>query len=79
MPAGQRAALRLACCQTAEAAEAACRILFDAAGSAAIHYCNGLEGCWRDALAISRHALVADRGRQLAGAYHLAGHAEEDL
>jgi indole-3-acetate monooxygenase len=79
VPAGQRAALRLACCQVAEAAEAACRILFDAAGSAAVHYGNGLEGCWRDALAVSRHALVAGRGRQLAGAYHLAGHAAEDL
>jgi indole-3-acetate monooxygenase len=79
VPAAQRAALRLACCQMADAAEAACRILFDAAGSAAVHYGNGLEGCWRDALAISRHALVAGRGRQLAGAYHLAGHPAEDL
>jgi hypothetical protein len=69
----------MACCQMAEAAEAACRILFDAAGSAAVHYGNGLEGCWRDSLAISRHALVAGRGRQLAGAYGLGGHAEEDL
>lgn len=41
VPAGQRAALRLACCQMAEAAEAACRILFEAAGSAAVHYGNG--------------------------------------
>lgn len=79
VPAGQRAALRLACCQMTEAAEAACRILFDAAGSAAVHYGNGLEGCWRDALTVSRHALTAGRGRQLAGAYHLAGHAPEDL
>jgi alkylation response protein AidB-like acyl-CoA dehydrogenase len=79
VPAGQRAVLRLACCQMADAAEAACRILFDAAGSAAVHYGNGLEGCWRDALAISRHALVASRGRQLAGAHHLAGRAAEDL
>lgn len=79
VPAGQRAALRLACCQVTDAAEAACRVLFDAAGSAAVHYGNGLEGCWRDALAVSRHALVAGRGRQLAGAYQLAGHAAEDL
>ena len=79
VPAGQRAALRLACCQMAEAAEAACRILFEAAGSAAVHYGNGLEGCWRDALAISRHALVAGRGRHLAGAYQLTGHSAEDL
>jgi alkylation response protein AidB-like acyl-CoA dehydrogenase len=77
--AGQRALLRLACCQIADAAEAACRILFDAAGSAAVHYGNGLEGCWRDAVAISRHALVAGRGRQLVGAHHLAAHAAEDL
>lgn len=79
VPAGQRAMLRLACCQMAEAAEAACRMLFDAAGSAAIHYGNGLEGCWRDAVTVSRHALVVGRGRQLAGAYHLAGHAAEEL
>jgi indole-3-acetate monooxygenase len=77
VPTGRRAALRLGCCQMTEAAEAVCRILFDAAGSAAVHYGNGLEGCWRDAVTISRHALVA--GRQLAGAYHLAGHPAEDL
>jgi indole-3-acetate monooxygenase len=77
--AGQRALLRLACCQMTDAAEAACRILFDAAGSAAIHYGNGLEGCWRDAVAISRHALVAGHGRQLVGAHHLTGCAAGDL
>lgn len=79
VPAGQRAMLRLACCQMADAAESACRTLFDAAGSAGIHHGIGLEGCWRDAVTITRHALVAGRGRQLAGAYHLAGHAAEDL
>lgn len=45
------------------------RPLFDAAGAAAIHRAAGLEGCWRDALTISRHALVAAGGRQLAGAH----------
>ncbi|GHG13417.1 hypothetical protein ACFFSH_31680 [Streptomyces filamentosus] len=76
---GQRALLRTACCQMAEAAEAACRTLFDAAGAAAIHRAAGLEGCWRDALTISRHALVAARGRQLAAAHHLTATTALDL
>ncbi|MGW7292844.1 hypothetical protein ACWGIB_10715 [Streptomyces xiamenensis] len=77
--AGERARLRSACSQMAEAAETVCRELFDAAGTAAIHYGNGLEGCWRDAVVISRHALVAARGRQLAGAYELSATAAKDL
>ncbi|MFJ2778312.1 hypothetical protein [Kitasatospora sp. NPDC087315] len=76
---GQRALLRTACCQMAEAAEQACRTLFDAAGAAAIHRAAGLEGCWRDALTISRHALVAARGHQLAGAHHLTATTAREL
>lgn len=77
--AAQRALLRTACCQMAEAAEYACRTLFDAAGAAAIHRSARLEGCWRDALTISRHALVAARGRRLAGAHHLTATTARDL
>ncbi|WP_217230782.1 hypothetical protein [Streptomyces anulatus] len=79
VPPGDRALLRSACCQMAEAAEHACRDLFDAAGSAAVHRANGLESCWRDAVVISRHALVAARGRQLAGAFELTSTAAKDL
>ncbi|MFD8670512.1 hypothetical protein ACFV1U_34675 [Streptomyces microflavus] len=79
VPPGERALLRSACCQMAEAAEHACRDLFDAAGSAAIHRANGLESCWRDAVVISRHALVAARGRQLVGAFELTSTAAKDL
>ncbi|MFE4517395.1 hypothetical protein ACFRMQ_24735 [Kitasatospora sp. NPDC056783] len=77
--AGQRALLRTACCQMAEACEQACRTLFDAAGAAAIHRGAGLEGCWRDALTISRHALIAARGRQLAGAHRLTATTAREL
>ncbi|MFI6166327.1 hypothetical protein ACIBCN_06020 [Nocardia sp. NPDC051052] len=79
VPVEQVALLRSACCQMADTAEQVCRDLFDAAGSAAIHRRNGLEGCWRDAVVISRHALVAARGRQLVGAHHLTGTAAKDL
>ncbi|APU15208.1 acyl-CoA dehydrogenase family protein [Actinoalloteichus fjordicus] len=79
VPAGERALLRSACCQMAEAAEHACRDLFDAAGTAAVHRRHGLEGCWRDAVVISRHALVAARGRQLTGAYELSATTGKDL
>ncbi|MFG3429552.1 hypothetical protein [Streptomyces californicus] len=79
VPARYRAQLRSACCQMAEAAEQACHELFDAAGSAAIHRTNGLESCWRDAVVISRHALVAARGRQLAGAFELTSTTAKDL
>ncbi|WP_405164641.1 hypothetical protein OG203_05875 [Nocardia sp. NBC_01499] len=75
----QVALLRSACCQMVDTAEQVCRELFDAAGSAAIHRHNGLEGCWRDAVVISRHALVAARGRQLVGAHHLTATAAKDL
>ncbi|WP_062012188.1 acyl-CoA dehydrogenase family protein [Streptomyces hygroscopicus] len=79
VPAAERALLRSACCQMAEAAEHVCRELFDAAGTAAIHRHRGLEGCWRDAVTISRHALVATRGRQLVGAYELTTTLAKDL
>lgn len=79
VPDAERALLRSACCQMAEAAESVCRELFDAAGSAAIHRAHGLEGCWRDAVTLSRHALVAQRGRQLAGAYELTTASAKDL
>lgn len=79
VPDGVRALLRSACCQMAEAAEHVCRELFDAAGTAAVQRASGLEGCWRDAVTISRHALVAHRGRQLAGAYELTTAAAKDL
>lgn len=79
VPAQQRADLRSACCQMAGAAEHACRDLFDLAGTAAIHRRHGLEGAWRDATVVSRHALVAARGRQLAGAYHLRAHVAREL
>ncbi|MFD6162522.1 acyl-CoA dehydrogenase family protein [Nocardia sp. NPDC060256] len=79
VPTAQVALLRSACCQMVDAAEQVCRELFDAAGSAAIHRRNGLEGCWRDAVVISRHALVAARGRQLVGAHHLTSTAAKDL
>ncbi|MER6913840.1 hypothetical protein ABT354_19395 [Streptomyces sp. NPDC000594] len=75
----ERARLRAACCHMAQTAESVCRTLFEAAGSAAVHRASEVEGCWRDALVISRHALVAGRGRQLAGAYLLSGTAAEDL
>ncbi|MGR3935259.1 hypothetical protein [Streptomyces sp. BRA346] len=79
VPDAERALLRSACCQMAEAAEDVCRELFDAAGTAAVHRASGLEGCWRDAVTISRHALVAHRGRQLAGAYELTTVSAKDL
>ncbi|MFB6884172.1 hypothetical protein ACFCY8_25420 [Streptomyces noursei] len=79
VPGAERALLRSACCQMAEAAEHVCRELFDAAGTAAVHRASGLEGCWRDAVTISRHALVAHRGRQLAGAYELTTVSAKDL
>ncbi|MYR59034.1 hypothetical protein GTY54_23260 [Streptomyces sp. SID625] len=79
VPDAERALLRSACCQMAEAAEHVCRELFDAAGTAALHRSGGLEGCWRDAVTISRHALVARRGCQLAGAYELTGVSAKDL
>lgn len=79
VPVEQVALLRSACCQMADTAEQVSRDLFDAAGSAAIHRRNGLEGCWRDAVVISRHALVAARGRQLVGAHHLTATAAKDL
>ncbi|MGC5363385.1 hypothetical protein ACPXCE_17160 [Streptomyces sp. DT24] len=79
VPGAERALLRSACCQMAEAAEAVCRELFDAAGTAAVHRGNGLEGAWRDAVVISRHALVAAHGRQLAGAFELSETAAKDL
>ncbi|WP_191094104.1 acyl-CoA dehydrogenase family protein [Nocardia colli] len=79
VPTEQVALLRSACCQMVDTAERACRELFDAAGSAAIHRRNGLEGCWRDAVVISRHALVAARGRQLVGAHHLTSRVAKDL
>lgn len=79
VPAPERALLRSACCQMAEAAEHVCRDLFDAAGTAAVHRHSGLEGCWRDAVTVSRHALVAARSRQLAGAYELVAAPAKDL
>ncbi|MET9260538.1 hypothetical protein [Amycolatopsis sp. NPDC004079] len=79
VPVVLRARLRLACCDMAEAAEHACRRLFDAAGSAALHRCHELEGCWRDAVAVSRHALVAGHGRRIAGNAVLASIASADL
>ncbi|MEJ8654712.1 hypothetical protein WKI65_43440 [Streptomyces sp. MS1.AVA.3] len=79
VPAKERALVRSACCQMAEAAADVCRELFDAAGTAAIHRAAGLEGCWRDSVTISRHALVATRGRQLVGAHHLTATAAGDL
>lgn len=79
VPAEPRALLRSACCQMADAAEAACRELFDAAGSAAVHNGNGLAGCVRDATVIARHALVATRGRQLVGAHGLAASTAREL
>ncbi|MET8816071.1 hypothetical protein ABZW47_29210 [Streptomyces sp. NPDC004549] len=79
VPDAERALLRSACCHMAEAAEHVCRELFDAAGTAAVHRHSALEGCWRDAVTISRHALVAQRGRQLVGAYGLNAAAAKDL
>ncbi|MEU5240948.1 hypothetical protein ACH4UR_24810 [Streptomyces lydicus] len=79
VPNAERALLRSACCQMAEAAEHVCRELFDAAGTVAVHRRSGLEGCWRDAVTISRHALVAHRGRQLAGAYELTTVSAKEL
>lgn len=79
VPAHEVALVRSACCQMADTAEEVCRDLFDAAGTASIHRRNGLEGCWRDAVVISRHAMVAARGRQLVGAHHLALTDAKDL
>ncbi|MFF5563423.1 hypothetical protein ACFY7Z_15195 [Streptomyces sp. NPDC012623] len=79
VPDRERGQLGSACCHMTEAAETVCRELFDAAGTAAVHCRNGLEGCWRDAVVISRRALVAARGRQLAGAYELSATAAKDL
>ncbi len=79
VPALERADLRVACCQMAAAAEYACRQLFEIAGTAAIHRRHGLEGAWRDAVVISRHALIAARGRQLAGAFELGANPAKEL
>ncbi|WP_435109206.1 hypothetical protein [Nocardiopsis synnemataformans] len=74
-----RARVRAACCHMAATARQVCQELFDAAGSSAVHRSTGLERCWRDSLVASRHALVASRGRQLAGAALLGRPAAPEL
>ncbi|MER6125936.1 hypothetical protein ABT173_25575 [Streptomyces sp. NPDC001795] len=79
VPGSERARLRAACSHLTQTSATVCRELFEAAGTAAIHRSHPLEGCWRDATVAARHALVAARGHQLAGAQMLTGTAAKDL
>ncbi|MFE2639530.1 hypothetical protein ACFXKF_33010 [Streptomyces scopuliridis] len=79
VPGIQRAALRAACSHLVQTAAVVCQDLFETAGSAAVHRRNPLEKYWRDSAVAARHALVASRGRQLAGALMLTGTAAKDL
>ena len=79
VPDAERAQLRSACAHLSQTAATVCQDLFEVAGSAGIHRANLMESCWRDAAVASRHALVAARGRELAGAQLLTGTAAGDL
>ncbi|WP_405775710.1 hypothetical protein [Streptomyces sp. NBC_01538] len=79
VPDAERAQLRAASSHLSQTAATVCQDLFEAAGSAGVHRANIMESCWRDAAVASRHALVAARGRQLAGAQLLTGTAAGDL
>lgn len=75
----ERAALRAACTHLVQTCATVCQDLFQTAGSAAIHRRSPLERYWRDSAVAARHALVASRGRQLAGALMLTGTTAKDL
>ncbi|WP_331746526.1 hypothetical protein OG923_33555 (plasmid) [Streptomyces halstedii] len=79
VPSTERAALRAACSHLVQASATVCQDLFETAGSAALHRRSPLERSWRDSAVVARHALVASRGRQLAGALMLTGTAAKDL
>jgi alkylation response protein AidB-like acyl-CoA dehydrogenase len=74
----ERAALRAACSHLVQTSATVCQDLFETAGSAAV-YRGPVERGWRDSAVAARHALVASRGRQLAGALMLTGTAAKDL
>ncbi|MFI7087581.1 hypothetical protein ACIBUR_28795 [Streptomyces anulatus] len=79
VPGTDRAALRAACSHLVQTSAVLCQDLFERAGSAALHRRSPLERYWRDSAVAARHALVASRGRQLAGALMLTGTAAKDL
>ncbi|MFD4943591.1 hypothetical protein ACFWNT_13870 [Streptomyces sp. NPDC058409] len=79
VPGTERAALRAACSHLVQTSATLCQDLFETAGSAALHRRSPLERYWRDSAVAARHALVASRGQQLAGALMLTGTAAKDL
>lgn len=79
VPEQMRADLRLAAAEATRAATETTRLLFEAAGSAAIHASAELESCMRDLAVIGRHALLAAPAHQRAGRFLLTSECPQDL